>query len=77
MKQMYTDLQLISFFYHESDLFETLEIEHALEENPILRDQYEDLVQELSYLDTLTNTTLSPCKAVVSRIKLYSQLLPY
>jgi len=73
---MYTDLQLLSFIYQESDLFETLEIEHALEENPILRDQYEDLVDELSYLDEITSATLSPSNAVVSRIKLYSQLVP-
>ena len=53
MEQIYTDNQIINLIYGESDLFERLEAEWAMEENDALAIRHEQWSQTKSSLDNL------------------------
>lgn len=70
MDQIYTELKLIQFIYGESDLFETLEIEFALEEDYFLRERYYELLEETEILNA---ACLKPSDFSIQNILAYSR----
>lgn len=50
MDIVYTENTLLRYYYSETDLFETLEVEHALEEDIDLRFEYKMLADSLNQL---------------------------
>ena len=70
MDQIYTELKLIKFIYGECDLFETLEMEFALEEDYLLRERYYELLDETSML---FSACMSPSDNTVQRVLEYSK----
>jgi len=65
MKHDYTTQNLIQFIYGECDLFQKLETEFALENDPELRREYDNLVG--AYND-LPKIKFSPSKSTVKSI---------
>ena len=71
MDKSYTELSLLRYYYHETDLFETLEIEHAMDEDIDLRFEFKMMK---SLLDELPSTTImSPSSQSIDRILAYSK----
>ncbi len=62
MKHNYTDQKLIQLIYGECDIFERLEIEHSLENDLCLRENYDELYKAYKSLPKVKfspfNTTL-------------------
>lgn len=61
---------LVKFIYGECDLFETLEVEHALEESADMRTELTQLKKTLA---VLKNTEYSPGKKSINVILAYSK----
>ena len=72
MNQIYTDETFIQFYYHECDLFETLEIEHALENDAATFEAYHGIKE---VLDSLSSITYSPSQQTIRQIMKYSKIL--
>lgn len=70
MKKIYTEEKLISFFYHETELLESFEIEDAIETNMNCNQSYTRLSNEL--LD-LRRITLQPKQKSLNNILAYSK----
>lgn len=70
MDIVYTELNLLRYYYSECDLFETLEIEHALDEDVDLRFEYKMLKASL---DGLSQPLFSPSKKTIDNILNYSK----
>ncbi|MCB0648102.1 MAG: hypothetical protein KDC49_15640 [Saprospiraceae bacterium] len=72
MAEIYTDQKnmLVKFIYGECDLFETLEVEHALEENKAFKAEFLKLKKSLALLK---NTEYSPGKKSMNVILEYSR----
>lgn len=71
MDIIYTELQLLRYYYSETDLFETLEIEHSLEEDIDFRFEYKMLVETLNELPKAGYT---PSQSSVNNILAYSKV---
>ncbi len=71
MDRIYTELNLLRYHYAETDLFETLEIEHALEEDRSLKNSYREMIETLKLLPP---KRLSPSQKSLNRILDYSRL---
>ena len=69
MKQNYTEKKLIQLIYGECDIFERLEMEHSLENNLCLRENYDELYEAYS---SLPKVKFSPSNAVIKNILSYS-----
>ena len=72
MKQIYTDETFIQFYYNECDLFETLEIEDALENDAAIFEVYHGIKE---VLDSLSNISYSPSQQAIRQIMKYSKIL--
>lgn len=70
MTQIYTEQNLLLYYYRETDLFDTLEIEDALENDDHLLEMYLELKFTLDDLSTLV---LSPSKNSIQNILNYSK----
>lgn len=70
MEQTYTQPNLIQYLYGDCDVFETFEIEHALDEDSILRAEYEGLCKVKAIL---LDTKMSPSLKVCDKIKFYAR----
>ncbi|MBK8701402.1 MAG: hypothetical protein IPN29_18395 [Saprospiraceae bacterium] len=70
MTRLYTEETLIKFYYGECDLFETLEIEHSLENIPTINQEYAKLYTEIL---ALSFPKLSPKQSTIDRILAYSR----
>ena len=71
MDRIYTELKLLRYYYSETDLFETLEIEHSLEEDIDLRFEYKMLVETLNELPKAKYT---PSQSSINNILAYSKV---
>ena len=70
MGRIYTEETLIRYYYSETDLFETLEIEHALEEDIDLRFEFGMVKDTLGLLNT---PLYSPSQKTISTIMAYAK----
>ena len=70
MDKIYTDFNLLRYYYCETDLFETLEIEHAFDEDIDLKFEYHIMKQTL---DQLSVSKFSPSKKSIDNILNYSK----
>ena len=70
MENNYTEKQIIRFLYHETNLFEKLELEDAIAHDPEVRKQYQQL--KLGF-DQLATLSVSPSAQSVKNILGYSQ----
>lgn len=73
MAKIYTKNTLVQFLYGECDLFATLEIEHALEEDLELREEYSRLEKGF---DALVNTVHQPKSETIRSLLTYARTLP-
>lgn len=70
MDIVYTEINLLRYYYSETDLFETLEIENSLDEDIDLRFEYKMLVETLK---ELPSAKLTPSKLAINNILNYSK----
>ena len=70
MDKIYTETLLIRYYYRETDLFETLELEHAMDEDIDLRSEYKVLKKTL---DAMKISKFSPSQKSVNKILLHSK----
>lgn len=70
MKQYFTQLDLIRYIYRETTAAESIEIAEALSENPLLREEYQELFE--SYLQ-LPKAKFSPRPSALQNILSYSE----
>ena len=72
MAKIYNDQKniLVKYIYGECDLFEILEIEHAIQESETFRHEYQKLKKSKLQLLKLT---LSPTDSSIDRILNYSR----
>lgn len=72
MAEIYTYQKnmLVKFIYGECDLFETLEVEHALQEDKAFKAEFLRLKNTLA---VLKNTSYSPSKKSMNVITAYSK----
>lgn len=73
MAKIYTKNTLIQLLYGECNLFETLEVEHALDENFQLREEYSILKEGM---DNLSETIHTPKSETIRSILTYARRLP-
>ena len=71
MTHDYTPNMLVKFIYGETDLFETLEIENAMEENYELKESYNILRNGYNELPKIE---FSPSDAAVNNILFFSEI---
>lgn len=71
MKHSYISLKFIELLYRECDLFERLELEHALSEDIYLRRDYRE-IQHAKH--ALPDVLFKPGEEVVERILEYASL---
>ena len=71
MTHNYTPNMLVRLIYGETDLFETLEIENAIEENYELKESYLTLKNGHN---RLPKATFSPSDAAVNNILFFSEI---
>ena len=74
MEKFYTENALIRYIYKESDLFEKLEVEHAIETEPEIRDIYIDLC---ILFNELPDVTFVPSTKTVENILALSRDLSF
>jgi len=70
MKQTFTPEQLIQFLYKETSLSESLEIAEELERNPLLRDEFEEMLEAFQ---ELPKVAFRPSERTISAILHYSE----
>lgn len=70
MIRLYTEETLIQYYYKETDLFTTLEVEYALLHDSVVRRRYNRLI---SNFNLLNQGKISPSKSGVSDILAYSR----
>jgi hypothetical protein len=70
MDKIYTEFKLLRYYYCETDLFETLEIEHALEEDIDLKYEYKAISESLNQLNDIS---YSPSQSSIQNILDYSK----
>ncbi len=70
MDIIYTEITLLRYYYSETDLFETLEVEHALEEDIDLRFEYKMLVESIQEIPT---SKFGPSLSAINNILSYSR----
>lgn len=73
MEKDYTQNLLIKYLYRETDIFETLELEDALEHDFFLAEEYNMLKQSF---DELQKVTFLPAKSSIQNLLAYSETLP-
>ncbi len=71
MTHDYTPNMLVKYIYSETDLFETLEIENAIENDQLLKESY--LTLKNGY-NQLPKAKFSPSQAAIDNILLYSKI---
>lgn len=69
MEQGYTVNKLINLIYGECDLFEQLELEHAIEHDAALSEQYRTL---MAAYKSLHKVTFSPRSSTIAKILSYA-----
>jgi hypothetical protein len=70
MKQYFTQLDLIRFIYRETSANETIAIASALNEDPLLKEEYEEIYS--GYLQ-LPKAKFSPKPSALQNILNYSE----
>ncbi|MEY3366923.1 MAG: hypothetical protein RI973_78 [Bacteroidota bacterium] len=70
MKQSFTQTDLLRFIYRETPALESMAIAEALKENPLLREEYEELCE--GYLE-LPKAKFNAKPSTLQRILRYSQ----
>jgi hypothetical protein len=70
MKQSFTSTQLIKFLYRETSLSETLAISEALENDPLLSQEMDELTEACQQLP---NVKFSPSPDTIRSILAYSE----
>lgn len=70
MEQYYTQLDLVRFIYRETSADESVGIREALSEDPLLREEYEELYG--SYLK-IPKAKFSPRPSALQNILSYSE----
>jgi hypothetical protein len=70
MKQSFTQTDLLRFIYRETPAFESTAIAQALKENPLLREEYEELYE--GYLE-LPKARFNAKPSTLQRILLHSK----
>ena len=68
MKHNYTELNLIQLIYSECDIFERLEMEHSLENDLCLRENYDELYKAYK---SLPKVKFSPFNSTLDNILKY------
>lgn len=71
MVEVYNQNNLLKFIYNECDLFEKLETEYALSQNPTLRKEYNALRKTVHSLSKLK---MSPSRNSLNNVLLYSKI---
>ena len=70
MEKFYTENALIRYIYKESDLFERLEVENALETEPVVLDMYLKLC---SLFNELPKVLFVPASKTLGNILAFSR----
>lgn len=70
MTKIYTELTLLKYLYNESDFFETLEVEFALQDSKVVREAYKELKSKVGLLHTVS---LTPSQKCISNVLDYSK----
>ncbi len=70
MKQYYTQLDLVRFIYRETSAAETIAIAEALNEDPLLMEEYEEIYS--GYLQ-LPKAKFNPRPSALQNILSYSE----
>ena len=70
MKKYLTQLDLVRYIYQETSAAETVEIAEALDENPLLREEYEELCEGYRHLP---KAQFSPRRSSLNAILRYSE----
>jgi len=68
MEHNYTEQKLIQLIYGESDIFERLEMEHSLENDLCLRENYDELYKAYR---SLPKVKFSPLTSSINNILSY------
>jgi len=68
MEQHYTEKNLIQLIYGECDIFERLEMEHSIENNPELKENYNELNKAYR---SLPKVKFSPLTSTIKNILNY------
>ena len=68
MKHNYTELNLIQLIYGECDIFERLEMEHSLENDLCLRENYDEIYKAYK---SLPKVKFSPLTSTLDNILKY------
>lgn len=68
MKHYYTEKKLIQLIYGECDIFERLEMEHSLENDLCLKDNYDELYKTYK---SLPKVKFSPLTSTIKNILNY------
>ena len=69
MEHNYTEKKLIQLIYGECDIFERLEMEHSLENDLCLRDNYDELYKAYK---SLPKVKFSPLNSTIDNLINYS-----
>ncbi len=72
MNKLYTEENLIAFYYNECDLFTSLEIENAIENNIDVNQDYAGVYGQILNLDSIK---FSPSTKSINNILKYSTAL--
>lgn len=70
MKQNFTQQHLVKFLYHEISASEALSINEVLHRDPVLRQEYQQLMQARQQLPRVQ---FRPADATIQRILKYSE----
>ena len=70
MDKLYTENALIRYIYKDSDFFEKLEVEHAIEFEDDVNKLYLDLCE---LFDVLPKVQFAPAKNTIDKILSYSR----
>ncbi|MEM1217259.1 MAG: hypothetical protein AAGH79_00030 [Bacteroidota bacterium] len=70
MKQHFTQDDLVKYIYKETSMYESLAISEALIADPVLRMEYEELLE--SYRE-LPKVTFSPSAQTIDKVLAYSE----
>lgn len=70
MKQTFTPEQLLRLLYNETSLAETLEMVDEMERDPLLREEFEEMIEAFHQLPRVT---FRPSSQTISQILEYSE----
>ena len=65
MNQNYTHEELILYAYNETELSDSVRIQHSIDSDPLVEDEYKEIVDAVSSLDKIL---LEPDTKVMNRL---------